>query len=324
MRARVHRLQHLLRSAQPGRPDALLRPGRRPPRRPAAVPGRGLRAGPDPVRPRPRTSNSHVLTDAVALEVSAHHPANQRVDSAHVVISESGTRLYPVQIRYCWPSELDLMARWPASSWRIDGGTGGARPSPMTAPATCRSGGGRERARPGPAGVSMRDGGALDREDTWLVADAAVERLELDEASWVDVVRGLVPRPGRCTTHSRRCPLGARPGLPLRALGPRAPPSGWQSGSGRHPALVEVERWLSRRYRVPFDGVALVHYRDERDGVGFHRDRELRWLEDTVIGVLTLGASPPVADAPAHRAKARLGRHDRRHRPLHRPAATSW
>jgi SAM-dependent methyltransferase len=58
-----------------------------------------------------RTSNSHVLTDAVALEVSAHHPADQRVDSAHVVISESGTRLYPVQIRYCWPSELDLMAR---------------------------------------------------------------------------------------------------------------------------------------------------------------------------------------------------------------------
>jgi SAM-dependent methyltransferase len=58
-----------------------------------------------------RTSNSHVLTDGVVLEVSAHHPAGQRVDSAHVVISESGTRIYPVQIRYCWPSELDLMAR---------------------------------------------------------------------------------------------------------------------------------------------------------------------------------------------------------------------
>ena len=58
-----------------------------------------------------RTSSSHVLTDAVALEASAHHPASQRVDSAHVVIAESGTRIYPVQIRYCWPSELDLMAR---------------------------------------------------------------------------------------------------------------------------------------------------------------------------------------------------------------------
>jgi hypothetical protein len=58
-----------------------------------------------------RTSNSHVLTDGVVLEVSEHHPAGQRVDSAHVVLSESGTRIFPVQIRYCWPSELDLMAR---------------------------------------------------------------------------------------------------------------------------------------------------------------------------------------------------------------------
>ena len=50
---------------------------------------------------------------------------------------------------------------------------------------------------------------------------------------------------------------------------------------------------MIRRYRVRFDGVALVQYRDERDGVGFHRDRELRWLDDTVIGVLTLGARRP-------------------------------
>ena len=33
---------------------------------------------------------------------------------------------------------------------------------------------------------------------------------------------------------------------------------GHQSGSGRHPALVEVEQWISRRYRVRFDGVALA------------------------------------------------------------------
>ena len=42
-----------------------------------------------------------------------------------------------------------------------------------------------------------------------------------------------------------------------------------------------------------FDGVSLVQYRNERDSVGWHRDRELRWLDDTVIGVLTLGAHRP-------------------------------
>lgn len=68
---------------------------------------------------------------------------------------------------------------------------------------------------------------------------------------------------------------------------------GWQEGDQRHPALREAEAWISARYRVPFDGVALAQYRDERDSVAFHRDRELRWLEDTVIGVLSLGTQRP-------------------------------
>ena len=79
--------------------------------------------------------------------------------------------------------------------------------------------------------------------------------------------------------------------------------SSWQSGDRRHPALAEVEHWISRRYRVRFDGVALAHYRNERDSVAFHRDRELRWLDDTVIGVLSLGARRPWLVKP-------LGRRD--------------
>ena len=67
----------------------------------------------------------------------------------------------------------------------------------------------------------------------------------------------------------------------------------FQNGAGRHPALVEAEDWIARRYRVRFDGVALALYRHERDSVAFHRDREMKWLEDTVIGVLTLGARRP-------------------------------
>jgi alkylated DNA repair dioxygenase AlkB len=67
----------------------------------------------------------------------------------------------------------------------------------------------------------------------------------------------------------------------------------WQRGAARHPLLVEVEDWIASRYRVGFDGVALAHYRNERDGVAWHRDREMRWLDETVIGVLTLGARRP-------------------------------
>ena len=47
----------------------------------------------------------------VQLDVSRHDPLNQRVTEQHVYISEEGVRMYPVQIRYAWPSELDLMAQ---------------------------------------------------------------------------------------------------------------------------------------------------------------------------------------------------------------------
>ncbi len=58
-----------------------------------------------------RTDAISVAVGRVDLSVARHDPVAQRVTSQHVVFSEEGTRLYPVQVRYSWPSELDLMAR---------------------------------------------------------------------------------------------------------------------------------------------------------------------------------------------------------------------
>lgn len=49
--------------------------------------------------------------DRVQLDVSRHDPVNQQIVSQHVLITEKRTRLYPVKLRYVWPSEFDLMAR---------------------------------------------------------------------------------------------------------------------------------------------------------------------------------------------------------------------
>lgn len=49
--------------------------------------------------------------DEVQLDVSRHDPVAQQIMSQHVVLTEEGTRLYPVKLRYVWPAELDLMAR---------------------------------------------------------------------------------------------------------------------------------------------------------------------------------------------------------------------
>jgi SAM-dependent methyltransferase len=58
-----------------------------------------------------RVSVSAVRIDRVDLEVSRHDPVNQRVDSQHVFVTDGGTQLAPVSLRYAFPSELDLMAR---------------------------------------------------------------------------------------------------------------------------------------------------------------------------------------------------------------------
>ena len=52
-----------------------------------------------------------VTEDLVELDVGRHDQATQRVVSQKVVITDGKVRLYPVQIRYAWPSELNLMAQ---------------------------------------------------------------------------------------------------------------------------------------------------------------------------------------------------------------------
>ncbi len=49
--------------------------------------------------------------DGLRLEASMHDPVHQKVKARMVSLTERGTRFYPVEVRYCWPSELDLMAR---------------------------------------------------------------------------------------------------------------------------------------------------------------------------------------------------------------------
>jgi SAM-dependent methyltransferase len=52
-----------------------------------------------------------ISDDFVQLDASQHDPVTQQVVSQHVMLTSAGNRLYPVKLRYAWPSELDLMAR---------------------------------------------------------------------------------------------------------------------------------------------------------------------------------------------------------------------
>lgn len=52
-----------------------------------------------------------VTHDRVSLQVAHHDPVRQKMLTQNVVLNDGRVRLYPVEIRYVWPSELDLMAR---------------------------------------------------------------------------------------------------------------------------------------------------------------------------------------------------------------------
>ena len=68
---------------------------------------------PDPTRfvRNQNISAGKVESDLVSLDISSHDPVNQLVHTQHLFVSESGIKLYPVQVRYSWPTELDLMAQ---------------------------------------------------------------------------------------------------------------------------------------------------------------------------------------------------------------------
>jgi alkylated DNA repair dioxygenase AlkB len=130
---------------------------------------------------------------------------------------------------------------------------------------------------------------------------APTERITLDDGSWVDVVRawllgadtlfdalvGAVPwRHGRRWMYDR---MVDEPRLTFGYSGEEPLP---------HPVLGDIRAALSQRYGRRFGGVFLNYYRDGRDSVAFHRDRELRELEDGLVAIVTIGATRPFLFRP--------------------------
>jgi alkylated DNA repair dioxygenase AlkB len=133
---------------------------------------------------------------------------------------------------------------------------------------------------------------------------ATFERTWLDDGSWVDLARNWLDGADQLyTALTERSPwqqgrvfryerwvdeprLGASHSV--RATGTTVP----------HPALLDAHRAIRDRYKVSFDGFSLAWYRDGRDMMAFHRDRDLRWLDDTVIALLVVGARRPFQIRP--------------------------
>jgi alkylated DNA repair dioxygenase AlkB len=122
---------------------------------------------------------------------------------------------------------------------------------------------------------------------------AAVERRHLDDTSWVDVVSGFVRAAAdelnELLEHAawqQNEVLRYDAYVPERRLGAAL-------RADSRPVLRQTDLHLQATYRVPFSGVAAIWYRNGDDFQGLHSDREMRWLDDTLIAIVVLGERRP-------------------------------
>jgi alkylated DNA repair dioxygenase AlkB len=72
----------------------------------------------------------------------------------------------------------------------------------------------------------------------------------------------------------------------------------WGRDIGDHPDLAAMRGALERHYERRLRPPGLNYYRDGRDSVAWHADRELRRLDDTLVAIVTLGRQRPFLVRP--------------------------
>ena len=137
---------------------------------------------------------------------------------------------------------------------------------------------------------SALDPGALT---TQPVRFGSIERHEVGRGTWIDIGRGWLPEADEvyAALHADLRWYQARlwrydHWADEPRMGASAPPT-------VHPSVLAAHRELRQRYGVELMGPAFALYRDGRDALGAHRDRELRYTSNTIIALLTLGARRP-------------------------------
>lgn len=134
--------------------------------------------------------------------------------------------------------------------------------------------------------------------DLTIDRSATVELIDLDAGSWVELTTGFVRDADEHMAELHKTVDWAQTEVlrydryvPDQRLG-----AGLRSAD--HALLRQTELHLTSRWPVKWEGVAALLYRDGDDWQGFHGDRNLKWLDDTLIAIVVLGARRPFVFRP--------------------------
>jgi alkylated DNA repair dioxygenase AlkB len=122
---------------------------------------------------------------------------------------------------------------------------------------------------------------------------ATAERIELDDDCWVDHVPGWLHGADLVFAELvAKLPWRQRDVVMYDKLLPEPRLTAWWSDPDVEPPLPVLHDGiaaLTTRYHRPFDSVGFNLYRDGRDSVAWHSDRERFHLENPVVAIVSTG-----------------------------------
>jgi alkylated DNA repair dioxygenase AlkB len=135
-------------------------------------------------------------------------------------------------------------------------------------------------------------------------AFAGLERIDLDDRSWVDVARGWLT--GADSVFDELLdllPLRQRTDVKMfdRLVDEPRLSAWWHVDAGSPeplPILADMRDLLSTRYGERFESIGFNLYRDGRDSVAWHGDRHRHVVSDPIVAIVSVGSPRPVRIRP--------------------------
>ena len=157
-----------------------------------------------------------------------------------------------------------------------------------------------------PSRLGVRQGslfGVLDPAIDTSFAD--VERIRLDDRSWIDVARGWLSGSDAVFDELvHLLPLRQRTDVKMfdRLVDEPRLSAWWHDDGGLPepmPILAEMRELLSDRYGERFHSIGFNLYRDGADSVAWHGDRHRHIVTDPIVAIVSVGCPRPLRLRPS-------------------------